>query len=284
MKFKNLSQYKKLGVINMTPNSFSDHGASLNPDHFTQQLTAFLSDPTVIVDVGFESTAPMNAAISFEEELKRFENFLLSSKSFSFKDRFISFDTYKLENFKVMSERFMAIHPEAHIIFNDVSGVVTPELMEILKIFKGLNFYYIYTFSHIPSRDLTLKHMNYVNENEDVIHAAAESFIAVYDSFKSFQLEDYLILDCGFGFSKTYDQNWTLIHQYGDLIKKIHKARPGMTNPHLIGLSKKSFLKKKLGGAASVDELEALHLECLKLIQKQSTHKLLFRMHNPFIL
>lgn len=288
MKFKQLSQYKTLGVINMTPNSFSDHGVSLNPEHFTTQLTSFLKDPTIIIDVGFESTAPMNSAITFEEELKRFDNFLLASKPFSFKDRFVSFDTYKVESFKIMSEKFLAIHPGAYVIFNDVSGVLNTELIELLKTFsktfKDRNFYYIYTFSHIPSRDLTLKHMSFADENIDVIMSAAQSFIKAYECFKSFQMEDQLILDAGFGFSKTYDQNWALIDHYGDLIKTIHKTHPEITNPHLVGLSKKSFLKKKLGGDCTNEELENLHIQCLKSIQKQTSNKLLFRMHNPFIL
>ena len=87
----NLLNYKTLGVINRTPNSFSDHGASLNPNFFDTQLKSFLEDPSVIIDIGFESTAPMNRPISESEELDRFNNFLEASKNYSFANRFISF-------------------------------------------------------------------------------------------------------------------------------------------------------------------------------------------------
>jgi len=120
----NLSKYKTLGVINRTPNSFSDHGASLHPDHFDSQLKSFLADPSVIVDIGFESTAPMNQAISDQEEFARFLSFLEASKEYSFADKFISFDTYKVKNFLLIADEFQKIHPLAHFIFNDISGVL----------------------------------------------------------------------------------------------------------------------------------------------------------------
>ena len=268
----------------MTPNSFSDHGASLKPEHFSQQLNSFLADPTIIIDVGFESTAPMNQAISFEEELARFELFLTASKDYSFINRFISFDTYKIQNFKIMREKFLAIHPKAHVIFNDVSGVLNEELKELLRSIHDEEFYYIYTFSHIPSRDLTLKHINYINESQDVIEACAEKMIQAYEWFKLINREEHLILDAGFGFSKTYEQNWELMNRYGDLTQLLQQTNPEITNPHLIGLSKKSFLKKFLGTEGPTEELEDLHLKCLKKIQAQTNLPLLFRMHNPHIL
>lgn len=273
-----LSNYKTLGVINRTPNSFSDHGKSLNPQHFETQLQSFLDMDSVIIDIGFESTAPMNQAISEEEELARFESFLEASKGFSFENKFISFDTYKIKNFQKMVESFRKLHPKAHYIFNDVSGVLDDELKETLLKFKDQNFYYIYTFSHIPGRGKVLEHMKYVHAESDVISEVAEGFIHAYNWFKSFQMADKLILDPGFGFSKTFEQNWELINKWSEL-----EAKTNLDTSMLVGLSKKSFLKNALLDHPGL-ELEGLHKKCIQDIQKASKGNLLFRVHDPKIL
>lgn len=274
----NLSKFKTLGVINRTPNSFSDHGQSLNPQHLKLQLKSFLEDPTVIVDVGFESTAPMNQAVSPEEELSRFENFKEASKDFSFENKFISFDTYKVQNFLLMTDAFKALHPKAYFIFNDVSGVLDNELKEALLKFKDQNFYYIYTFAHIPSRDQVLNHMKFLHPERDVITEASLAFKKAYDWFKSFQMEDKLILDPGFGFSKTFEQNWELINHWSEL-----ESKTSLDVPILVGLSKKSFLKKALETHPELG-LEGLHQKCIQDIQKASKRNLLFRVHDPKIM
>lgn len=276
-----LDQYKSLGVINRTPNSFSDKGASLNPDFFKTQLQSFLNDPSVIIDIGFESTAPMNTKVSADEEFARFQDFLEASKNFHFNQRLVSFDTYKPQNFLRMHEAFSALHPKAKFIFNDVSGVLDEELKQALVKFKDESFFYIYTFSHIPSRDSVLDHMKHLDEKSDIIDQAHAAFVSAVRFFEELGMKEQLILDCGFGFSKTFEQNWRLIDQYGELEKKLlaHK----ITNTHLVGLSKKSFLKKALGSEDPV-KLEELHLESLKKIKKSTSLPILFRVHDPTII
>lgn len=273
-----LSNYKTLGVINRTPNSFSDHGASLNHDHFESQLTSFLNDPTVIPDIGFESTAPMNHAVEAQVEFSRFKDFLDASKDFSFVDRWISFDTYKVENFLKMNKEFKNLHPKAHVIFNDVSGVLDDELKQALINFKGQNFYYIYTFSHIPLRDQVLDHMKFLQPETDIITSTVAAFNKAYAWFKSIGMESQLILDPGFGFSKTYEQNWQLIHEFARL-----ESLTDPETPILIGLSKKSFLKKALDNHPGLS-VEDLHKKAINDIQRSSKGNLLFRVHDPKIM
>lgn len=277
----NLSQYKSLGVINRTPDSFSDRGLSLNQSHFESQLQSFLADPTVIVDVGFESTAPMNDPISAVEELMRFNDFLADCFETSFANRTVSFDTYKIQNFSLMAQRFLKLHPEAGLIFNDVSGVLDEELKAELLKYKGQNFYYIYTFSHIPDRDHVLEHMKYLDDDSDIIEQVSSAFKKAQSWFASFGMQDQLLLDPGFGFSKTYEQNWRLIDHFSELETKL--LAQGINNALVVGLSKKSFLKKALG-SQDVNELEALHQECIQKIQKDAKLKILFRVHDPKIL
>lgn len=272
-----------MGVINRTPNSFSDHGKSLSEAFFKEQLQSFLNDPTVIIDVGFESTAPMNKAVSLEEEKLRFLDFLEASKDFSFKDRYVSFDTYKISNFRFMTESFKKLHPEARFIFNDVSGVLGPELLNLLAHFKGRDFYYIYTFSHIPSRDQVLDHMNFINEESDILSETIESFIKASRWFHSIGMKDQLLLDPGFGFSKTYEQNWRLIEEFSLLQEKLLEEK--ITSALVIGLSKKSFLRKFIEKShpASTEALESLHFKIIREMIEQKKTPQLFRVHDPGI-
>lgn len=270
------NQYTTLGVINMTPNSFSDQGKSLVPQVLKEQLQSFLHSNNVIVDIGFESTAPMNEAVSAHEEWERFIAFLSAIKGIELREKVISLDTYKVENFLKMAAVLKAEYKTSHIIFNDVSGCLDAELSHALTLD---NFSYIYTFSHIPSRSDVLKHMKF-QSSRDVVQECLESFTRACDFFDQRGMLDRLILDPGFGFSKSYEQNWELINRFSELTDELKKQ--SIKNPILIGLSKKSFLRKALK-TESFSESELLHFKCLVDLMKSTKHPLLFRVHDPRI-
>lgn len=280
-EMNDLIKYHSLGVINRTPNSFSDSGLSLNSSFFDQQIKAFLDDPKVIIDIGFESTAPMNQSITSTLEWERFELFLEAIKKFDLNKRIVSFDTYKIANFLRMHQALSALYQEAQFIFNDVSGVLDNELRNALISFKGPKFYYIYTFSHIPERGHVCDHMNYLDETSDVLFQCQKAFLRAVTFFKELGMESQLLLDPGFGFSKTFDQNWKLINSFGELSKGLVSL--GIKNPMVIGLSKKSFLKKAIN-SSDVDLLEKIHGECLKKMKLATHHQLLFRVHDTRVL
>lgn len=280
-EMEDLLKYHSLGVINRTPNSFSDSGRSLNSNYFDQQLQAFLDDPKVIIDIGFESTAPMNQSISSSLEWERFDLFLEAVKKFDLNNKIVSFDTYKVANFLRMHKAFNALYPEAQFIFNDVSGVLDNELKEALVSLKGLKFYYIYTFTHIPERSLVCDHMNFLNESSDIILQCKNAFLKAVTFFRELGMESQLLLDPGFGFSKTFDQNWKLINSFGEFSTGLLNL--GIMNPIVIGLSKKSFLKKAIN-SSEVDLLEKIHGECLKKMKQATHHQLLFRVHDIQVL
>lgn len=285
-----LNQYKGLGVINRTPNSFSDQGLHLQEEKFHQGLELFLADPAVICDFGFESTAPMNKAISQDEERERFFHFLEDLKKnpkISFKDRYVSFDTYRPSSFLFMAQKFKEAFGHDHFIFNDVSGILDAELKEALLTFKGRNFYYIYSFTHIPSRDRVQDHMKFLDESGDILSSTRDAFSKAYYWFKDLGMENQLILDAAFGFSKSYEDNWRLIEEYGELVDLM--AKEGIRLPHLVGLSKKSFLKtylKRNLNSDSLEDLERLHSECIEKIRTSTKGEipLLFRVHDSKIL
>ena len=180
-----------------------------------------------------------------------------------------------------MVHEFKKLHPKAYLIFNDVSGCLDSELKEALFEFKHTPFYYIFTFSGIPERAKTLEHMKFVDEKIDIISSAGESFKKAYEWFKDIQMDHQLILDPGFGFSKSYEQNWKLIEDFNELEEKLLEFK--ITNPILIGLSKKSFLKKALE-TDGVEALEDLHRTCIRKLMSSRIMNLLFRVHDPKIM
>ncbi len=275
----NLNQYQTMGVINVTPNSFSDPVSSLDSTRYIKQLNEFLSIPNLIIDLGFESTAPtvpMNQAITKTEERKRFLEFLAQIRGFNFAGHVISFDTYRVDNFLFMKDRFSEIHSDCEFIFNDVSGVLDNDLAKALE---QESFHYIFNSTHIPSRNVVNHHMTFTQEG-DPIEKTLNSFMRAEEYFIKLGCLHRLILDPGFGFSKSYEQNWTLINRFSDLLKSLPENLK--KTPILIGLSKKSFLRKALM-TESFEESELLHFKCLVDFMKLERNPLLFRVHDPKI-
>lgn len=255
----------------MTPNSFSDRGKFLDEDSARTQLKSFLSQNNLIIDVGFESTAPMNSAITNEEEWTRFKSFLVLSKEFSFEGKVLSLDTYKSDNFIRMARAFKEVHPGVLFIWNDVSGVLDESLWNALA---QIDCFYVYNSTHIPSRDLVLNHMSFLNK-ADSVESTIKNFQRAKEAFKKRGWGERLILDPGFGFSKTFEQNWQLINRFNEVLSHISR-------PMVIGLSKKSFLRKALQ-TESFEESEHLHFHCLVNFMKiQGPHRL-YRVHDPRI-
>lgn len=279
-----------MGVINITPNSFSDQNITRNKtldlEALQSTLKYFISIPSLALDFGFESTAPMNLAISLEEERSRFDLFFEQIKDIDLSGRWISFDTYKPQNYLYFEEKFQARYSNCGFILNDVSGVLDLEIAQLLKNKKDQdNFFYIFSYSHIPSRESVLDHMKFIREG-DIIEMCFEHFTKGHAIFKDMGILDKIIFDPSFGFSKSYEQNWDLINRFDDLVTKLKRQK--IKAPWLIGVSKKSFLRKFLSTSFpnSLDpfnDSEILHAKIIKeLVSKQLGH-LLFRAHDPII-
>lgn len=283
MKFTH-SNYKLLGVINRTPNSFSRTGFSLIKDHLFSQL-ALHDRFLAISDLGFESTAPMKQAITQDEELSRFFEFLNLTRSHDFAGKIVSFDTYRPSSFLVMSRAFLSVHPRVQgFIFNDVSGVLDEELKSVLREASRTlkkEIYYVYSFCFVTNRKEVLKHTKLLRPGVSIVEACVESFKKAVEYLEEVIDSDHLILDPGFGFSKTYEQNWELINRFSYLLKEMEKAK--LKNTLLIGLSKKSFLRAKLG-TKNPEETEILHQFLLKKMVGMSSRNLLLRVHDPALL
>jgi dihydropteroate synthase len=279
-KLLNFSELNTLGVINITPNSFSGQNISPDPKAIKSTLIDFLSIPTLALDFGFESTAPMNMAISKEEERARFDLFFNTIKDIDLSGRWISFDTYKPQNYLYFEEKFKSRYHNCGFIFNDVSGVLDPEVLELLKSKQSQeNFYYIYTSTHIPSRGRVLDHMKFAL-NGDIVQMTFDHFNKGYAQLREIGFLDKILFDPCFGFSKSYEQNWELINRFDELVLNLKKNK--IVVPWLIGISKKSFLRKSISDSTDpFNDSEILHARIIGDFVSSQLGHLLFRAHDP---
>lgn len=267
---------KSMGVINITPNSFSDGGESFSAEKCISKINELLNLDVQYLDFGAESTAPFNSKIDSKEEIERFENILFPSLvHLDIPENVrISIDTYRPETFKRVYDEISKnfVRP---LIWNDVSGVIDNEVFNILK--ECPNSEYVFSHNNVNSRDDVLNHMDYCNEG-DIVSQLSLYFEKGLEQFKANGLEERVILDPCFGFSKTYEQNL-------DLIKNIEILTSKFNNTWLLGISKKSFLRKFLNVSDSNNiEIEVLHgLILSNWAQKITENEVIIRLHDPSI-
>lgn len=278
-----LTELRTMGVINITPDSFSETATRLmEGDALIKTLQQFKKIPGLIYDFGFESTAPMNSAVSLLDERNRFDDFFAYIQDFDLNNQWISFDTYKPQNYQYFEKKFKSRYQGCGFIFNDVSGVLDAEVLEFLKSKREQeNFYYIYSSTHIPSREKVLNHMDFLLEG-DIVTQTLEHFEDGLKKLKAVGMENKIILDPCFGFSKSFEQNWDLIHRFDEMVFKLNKA--GIDCPCLVGVSKKSFLRKALPDSNDpfIDS-EILHAKIIKELTSKNRGHLMFRAHDPFL-
>src|SRR5690554_1151712 len=163
-----LSNFKSMGVLNATPNSFSDGGRLSNPKSAIKVFQQAVNDFD-IVDVGAESTAPFNSAIGAKRELARLERFFFPLFS-EMEDpkTCISIDSYRPEVFYEVALLLRQHWPNCSLVFNDVSGVLDPDLLTLLGD-ASLDFSYVFCHNLCPARDDAGDHMRHLwhYEGED---------------------------------------------------------------------------------------------------------------------
>lgn len=212
-----------MGILNVTPDSFSDGGLFFNREDAVNHGLEMLNTGADIIDIGGESTRPGSEGVSAFEEINRVIPVLeeiLSKKP----DAVISIDTTKS---KVAAE---ALKRGASII-NDISGgTFDTELINTVK-----NYNAALIIMHIKGTPKNMQ-LNPVYENliEDVL-----GFLNLQALIARRQGIDKIIIDPGVGFGKTFEHNLTII-------KELHRFRD-TGYPVMIGVSRKSFINKIIG-------------------------------------
>jgi dihydropteroate synthase len=212
-----------MGVLNVTPDSFSDGGNFFSQEKAVQHALQMESDGADLIDVGAESTRPGSLGINVEEEWSRLAPVLTALRT-----RLkipISIDTRKSE---IAAK---AIESGAEII-NDVSGLNhDPRIAEI-----SARARVPLILMHMRGEPQTMQQKPFArNALKDVFHGLRASLSIAH---KAGVANSQIVLDPGIGFGKSYAQNYQLLAELPQLAK--------LGFPLLIGTSRKGFIAKTL--------------------------------------
>ena len=226
-KLIDLSSPKVMGILNITPDSFYDGGKHTNDTAILKHVELMLNEGATFIDIGAYSSRPGAAHVSEKEELNRVLPILdLVLKSFP--ETLISIDTFRSNIAKQTIEAGAAL-------INDISAGKLGENM--LPTVAALHVPYI--MMHMKSTPQTMQqNTQYENLVKEVLFYFSERIALA----KSLGIVD-LIIDPGFGFAKTLEQNYELLNNL-ELFKMIE-------TPVLVGVSRKSMIYKKLETTAN---------------------------------
>ncbi len=211
-----------MGILNVTPDSFSDGGKYLDPGRAAGHARKMIEQGADIIDIGGESTRPFSKEVSVDEELKRILPVIGKIRDFNDKI-LISIDTRHSE----VAQK--AVEAGANII-NDVSGLEWDENMASVAAKKHVPV--VITHSIGPSETVHDYGENIVDAVYEELYKKTQRAI-----LSGIQPEN-IIIDPGIGFAKTFEQNIELIKRIGEF--------KSLNYPVLIGLSRKSFMSKIL--------------------------------------
>jgi len=213
---------KVMGILNITPNSFYDGGRYNSQAALIKQAEKMLEEGAAIIDVGAYSTQPSAPFVSEEEEVQRIVPVITELEK-RFPGIILSVDTFRSGVAKQALDRGAAI-------INDVSaGMLDSAMMETAAAFNAP-----YIMMHMKG---TPQNMQQFTQYEDVVKEMIFYFSERIALAKQHGITD-VIVDPGFGFSKTLDQNYEILNKL-DLLQNL-----GV--PVLSALSRKSMIYRFL--------------------------------------
>ena len=223
-----LSTPHVMGILNVTPDSFSDGGRHNSKDMAVAHAKQMIADGATVIDVGGESTRPGASAVDVAEEIRRVVPVV---EALSKLDVVISIDTSQPEVIQA------AVQAGAHI-WNDVRALTRPQALETAA---RLNIPVI--IMHMRGEPTT---MNQLDQYDDVIHdVIGEIQQRVDDALSVGVKKENILIDPGFGFAKNAQQNLRLLNEFYRL--------NGLGYPILSALSRKRFIGEALNGADAQD-------------------------------
>ena len=242
-----------MGVLNITPDSFSDGGQFTSLDAAVAQAKLLISEGADILDVGGESTRPGAARVPLAEEIARVVPVIEAIKGLGAE---VSIDTMNAETARA------AVQAGATII-NDVSG--------------GLNDPNIFAVAAETKATMIISHwrghsdqMDSLNQYQSIGRDVASELSIQVDKAKAAGVTK-IVIDPGLGFAKDADQNWQLLDELDELEK--------LELPILIGASRKRFIAARLKGEDTVEARDEATAELMAALTKK--HSLWgLRIHN----
>ncbi len=217
-----LSKPQVMGILNVTPDSFSDGGQHNGQDAALARALVMIAEGATVIDVGGESTRPGAAAVSVAEEIRRVVPVV---QALAQHNVVISIDTSQPEVIRA------AVAAGAHI-WNDVRALTRPHALQTAA---ELDIPVI--IMHMRGEPTTMNNLDqYDHVTEDVI---AELKARVQDALVAGVKADNILIDPGFGFAKNAQQNFELLNQF----YRLHE----LGYPILSALSRKRFIGAATG-------------------------------------
>lgn len=210
-----------MGVLNVTPDSFSDGGKFIDTSRAVEHAQEILAAGADIIDIGGESSRPGSDPVSDEEELERVLPVIETLKKQT--NAYISIDTYKSKVANACLEHGVQM-------VNDITGLTDDRMIEVVAA------------HHVP---VVIMHMQGKSKTmqtdphyEDVVGEIKKFFETQIEKATKAGITE-LILDPGIGFGKTFEHNMTLLKHLREFTS--------FGYPLLVGTSRKSFIGKITG-------------------------------------
>ena len=222
-----LTKPKVMGILNLTPNSFFDGGKYTNEAEIIAQVGKMLSEGAIFIDIGAYSSKPNAEFVSIEEEMARIVP-IVELLVQQFPQILISIDTFR-------SEVAEACILKGAALINDIAAGKLDDTM--LNTVAKYNVPYI--MMHMRGNPQTMQSLT---EYQDVVKEMILYFSERIAAARSLGIND-LIIDPGFGFAKTVEQNYEVLQKM-ELFQQLDL-------PILAGISRKSMIYKVLNCNAS---------------------------------
>jgi dihydropteroate synthase len=251
-----MPQTQIFGILNITPDSFSDGGANLNVEDALASAKSMLQDGVFAIDIGAESTRPNATPLTPDEEISRLEKVLPAIIKLGAR---VSLDTYHFETAKWGASLGVSI-------LNDVSGGADERMVELVAK-NNLQFCFMHSLS-IPANP------NIVMEGDVLSQLLTWGEEKIKKFNRAGISNENLIFDVGIGFGKTAEQSLSIIKNITNFNKLGVKL--------FVGHSRKSFLKRAFNiNEASIFERDLMTSVFSALLWNKVDF---LRLHNAKIL
>ena len=211
-----------MGILNVTPNSFYDGGKHKEINSIIHQVDKMLSEGADFIDIGAYSSKPSAEFVSEEEEIKRLVP-IVKSLVETFPNIILSVDTFRAQVAKASVENGVAM-------VNDIAaGLLDDKMLETVAALKVP-----YIMMHMRGNPQTMQSLT---QYDDIVKEMIFYFSERIQKARSFGISD-IVIDPGFGFAKTLEQNYEVLHKM-ELFSMLEL-------PLLAGISRKSMIYKVL--------------------------------------
>lgn len=222
-----LSKPHVMGILNVTPDSFSDGGQHYQRDRAVERALQMMQEGATIIDIGGESTRPGASAVALQEEIDRVVPVVEILSQYPI---VLSIDTSQPEVMRA------AVQAGAHI-WNDVRALTRPQALETAA---ELNIPVI--IMHMRGEPTT---MNSLAQYDDVTEEVIQELQQRIDAALAVGiLPEKIMIDPGFGFAKDAKHNFKLLNE-------LYRLNT-LGYPILSGLSRKRFIGEALGGVEAI--------------------------------